>query len=85
MVLCTAVPRYTPMESEPQIFPKRHSCSGKGTSKILDLSARRSCSHPLAWRLSKKKFILLGRSRDETIVKYSAIVNGEEGREPLSV
>lgn len=72
------------MESEPQIFPKRHSFSGEGTSKILDLSARWSCSHPLAWRLSKNKFILV-ESRDETVVKYSGIVNREEGREPLSV
>lgn len=81
IVLCTSVPGYTPMESEAQIFPKRHLCSGEERSKCLDLSARWSCSHPLPWRLSKDKFILFGRSRDETLVKYSvtAVVNGEEG------
>lgn len=68
------------MESEPQIFPKRHPYSVEKASKTLDLSARWSCFHFLPWRLSKNKFIILGRSRDKTIVKYSvtAIVIGEE-------
>lgn len=63
-----SVPGHTPTESEAQIFPKRHPYFGEERIKTLDLSARWSCSHPLAWRFSKDKFILFGRSREEAKV-----------------
>lgn len=63
-----------------QIFPKRHPCSGEETNETLGLSAKWSCSHCLALEAFKEQlFFLFGRSRDETVVKYSvtAVVNGE--------